>query len=288
MKKIKIKLGIIGFLPFDFDRKKITNWKSDLFEIVDDFEEYHLNQKSDTENWGYSDTLLEEELPDNFNADIFIGITYVPIEANYYARRLSKNRVIFSYFEMAEIISNKNLPLENLLLRMLYSYSLIYIRYGNRMPLQTEHTSFAHDDTRGCIFDMNGIKSDVIYSLDRPIICDECTIKLRQEKVSDNTINIVKKEIKKIKKNRYYKVIDFIKRKPILSLFISFLIGILISIISSSIYDLTLKDYIEKHKKQEKIGQRNDLKTEKQEIRTTTKNIVHLADSAKYQDDSNK
>ncbi len=288
MKKIRIKLGIIGFLPFDFDRKKITKWKSDLFEIVDDFEEYHFNHKSDIENWGYSDDLLENELPNEFNADIFIGITYVPIEDNYYARRLNNNRVVFSYFEMAEIISTKNLPLENLLLRMLYSYSLIYIRYGNRMPLQTENTNFAHDDTRGCIFDMNGIKIDVIYSLDKPIICDECTTKLRKEKVSDNTINIVKREIKKIKKNKYYKVIDFIKKKPILSLFISFLIGVLISIISSSIYDLTVKNYIEKYKNLEKVEQNNDIKTEKQEIRTTTKNIVHLADSAKNENDSNK
>ncbi len=126
--------------------------------------------------------MLENELPNDFNADIFIGITYVPIEDNYYARRLSNNRVVFSYFEMAEIISNKNLPLENLLLRMLYSYSLIYMRYGNRMPLQSENTNFAHDDTRGCIYDMNGIKSDVVYSLDKPIICDECTTKLSEKK----------------------------------------------------------------------------------------------------------
>ena len=288
MKKIKIKLGIIGFLPFDFDRKKITKWKSDLFEIVDDFEEYHFNHKSDIDNWGYSDNLLENELPNDFNADIFIGITYVPIEDNYYARRLSNNRVVFSYFEMAEIISNKNLPLENLLLRMLYSYSLIYLRYGNRMPLQSENTIFAHDDTRGCIYDMNGIKSDVVYSLDKPIICDECTTKLRKQKVSDNTINAVKTEIRKIKKNRYYKVIDFIKKKPILSLFISFLIGIIISLISSSIYDLTLKNLIENHKTQKKTEQTYGTKSEKQEIRTTTKNIVHLADSAKPKNESIK
>ena len=238
MNQISIKLGIIGFLPFDFDRKKITKWKSDLFEIVDDFEEYHFIQKSDISNWGYSDALLEKELPKNFNADIFIGITYVPLENNYYGRRLKNNRVVFSYFEMADIINKKNLPLENLLLRMLYAYSLIYLREGNNMPHQSDIRTFTHDDTRGCIYDMNGIKTDVVYSLDKPSICDECTIRLREEKVADNTIRIVKKELLKIKKNQYYKLIDFIKNKPLLSFIISFAIGILMSLIASFLYDL--------------------------------------------------
>ncbi|MBC8488631.1 MAG: hypothetical protein H8D45_21615 [Bacteroidetes bacterium] len=253
MKRIKIKLGIIGFLPFAFNRKKITKWKSNLFEIVDDFKKYHINAKSDTVNWGYSDSLLEKELPIISDADIFIGITYVPIEHNYYARRLNKNRVILSYNDMEEIISNKKFPIENLLLRVLYEYSIIYLRYGNRIPLCTEDTNFTHDDTRGCIFDMNGTLSDIVFSLHKPVICDVCRDNLRQENISDNIIKIAKKEIKRIKKDRYYKISDFIKKKPILSLLISFFVGIILSIIASSIYDYAIKYFIEKLKVKENI-----------------------------------
>lgn len=87
MKRIKVKIGIIGYLPFEFNRKLIKNWKSDIFEIVDDIEEYHFTNHSDTFSWGYSDRILNMELPQIFDGELFIGITYVPIEDNFYARR---------------------------------------------------------------------------------------------------------------------------------------------------------------------------------------------------------
>lgn len=203
--KIKIKIGIIGYLPFKFDKNVIINYNSKIFEIVGEIEEFHFNNDSDTELWGYSDETLNYELPDNYNADFFIGLTYVPIEDNFYARRLKKNRVVLSYYEMYQILTEGHIPLENLVLRVLYVFSLVYLRQNNRIPPQIENIGFTHDDTRGCLFDMNGNKTDVLFSLDKPIICDDCTNRLRTDKVSDNKIEIVKKEIRKIKKKRFYK-----------------------------------------------------------------------------------
>lgn len=239
MTKTRIKIGVIGYLPFDFNRDVFTNWKSDIIEIDNQIEEYHFNNiDSDTFSWGYSDELLNEELPKNFDGDFFIGITYVPIEDNYYARRLEKNRVVLSYFEMYQILKQENIPVENLLLRIIYAYFLVYHRNAKQIPPQNNWLGFTHDDTRGCLFDMNGNKSDVIFSLDQPKVCDTCTTKIRSEKVSDNCINSVKKEILKIKKREYYKIIEFIKDKPLISIGISANFGILLNIISSYLYEL--------------------------------------------------
>nr|WP_320023143.1 hypothetical protein [uncultured Draconibacterium sp.] len=244
--KIKIKLGVIGYLPFNLNRKKIRNLKSDIFEIVGEIDDYHFNSDSDTEFWGYSDNKLNQELPNNCDADFFIGITYVPIEDNYYARRLEKNRIVLSFYEMYQILIEGHIPVENLIFRVLYAYSLVYLRQNNTIPPQREILGFTHDDTRGCLFDMNGNKTDVLFSVDKPIICDDCTNRLRQEKVADNKISKIKCEIKRIKKKRFYKISDFVKEKPLLSIGISLIVGVLVSLTANVVFETSLKEAIKK------------------------------------------
>ena len=181
---------------------------------------------------------MNEELPKQYDGDFFIGVTYVPIEDNYYARRLESNRVVLSYFEMYQILKHENIPAENLLLRVLYAYILVYLRNSKTIPVQRNGLSFTHDDTRGCLFDMNGNKSDVVFSLDKPIVCDECTTKIRNKKVAEKCISLIKKEIGRIRKKKYYKIAEFVKRKPIVSICISAVFGIAISLIANWIFDL--------------------------------------------------
>lgn len=237
MAKIKVKIGVIGYLPFEFNRKLIKNWRSDVFEIVGDIDEYHFNSDSDMIAWGYSDKRLSKELPSNFDGDFFVGITYVPIEDNYYARRIGSNRVVLSYFEMYQILKDNNIPMENLLLRILYAYCLVFLRYKKSVPAQIDYTGFTHDDTRGCLFDMNGNKTDVVFSLDSPKICDDCSVRIRKDMVPDNCIKLIKKEILNIKKKRFYKIADFVQKKPLVSLMISAVFGISLSLIATIIYE---------------------------------------------------
>lgn len=241
MTKLKVKLVSLGDLPYDFDIKKIEKWTSKVFEINEKIETYQLPRKSDLDGHAYSDKSLTEKLPDKFNGDILIAMTSVPLELNWYSRRLSKNRVCFSFYQTADSLIPNNIPIENLVLKMLYSYTLIYRRFGNRLPESIESTDFTHSDTRKCLFDFNGIKSQVIHSSIKPIICEECTAQLLSEKVSKELIDNIKKELPKINKNIFYQISDFIKKRPILSIIISILtallIGIIGSIIGSIIYD---------------------------------------------------
>lgn len=241
MSKIQVNIGIIGHLPFEFNRNKIKNWTSEVFKIAK-VEDYNIcSNKSDTDGWRYTDRLLNKELPQRGSEDIFIGITYVPIERNYYARRLENNRIIVSLFGIYTVIRDNNIPAENLLLRVIYSSILVYNMEKNITTTKERRLALLHDDTRGCIFDMTGNKSDVIYSLNKPQLCSSCIKQLQDSKVSNNTIKTVNKELNRIKKEQYYVIESFIKKKPILSIIITSAAGVLMSLIASYLYDIFKK-----------------------------------------------
>lgn len=221
MTKTRITVATFGHMPADFGRQKIKEWASSVFDIVDGIESYSLTCDSDGYGWEFTDKNLEKVLPNKFNGEFLIAIVNVPIEANWYSRRLSANRVVFSFHEIKEILRVSNVPLENVIYRLLYAYTLLYKRSGNRIPETAEHTNFTHDETRGCLFDMNGIKTDVVYSCHNPTICSDCMERLRREKVSDETIAQCQNEIRRIRKAMFYRITDFIKKHPLWSLVIS-------------------------------------------------------------------
>lgn len=245
MRKVRIKLIILGQLPVDLDKLKLTNWKSDVFEIVGQIDNYTITNNADGLSWEFTDENIESQLPVNFEGDLLIAMTHVPLENNYYARRFTNNTICMTFYQMADMLTLSNIPIENLVYRLLYSYSLIYRRHGNRIPSRDEVTTFTHDETRGCLFDMNGIKSDIIYSTNKPIICDECVQRLTIERVPINTINKVKEEIKGIKKETYYRIADLVKKHPIWALIIStisaLLIGTLGSLLSTILWESITK-----------------------------------------------
>jgi hypothetical protein len=239
--KVSVAVVTIGHMPPDFDREKIGRWKSSTFEIVDRIESYSLTCDSDGSDWEYTDKTLEKVLPKGVDGGFLLAIVNVPIESNWYSRRLSENRVIFSFHEIREILRSSNIPLENVIYKILYGYTLLYKRSGDRIPTNVEQIDFTHDETRGCIFDMNPLKSDIVYSCHKPIICDDCVERLKREKVSAEMIAICQKEINRIQKTMFYRMSDFIKLHPMWSLIISataaVLLGALGSVLGSFIYE---------------------------------------------------
>lgn len=241
MPKTRVTVATVGHMPADFHRQKIKEWDSSVFEIADEIESYSLTCDSDGLEWEFTDDALEDILPKKFNGDFLIAIVNVPIELNWYSRRLSENRVVFSFHEIKEILRFSHIPLENVICRLLYAYTLLYKRSGNRIPENTENTNFTHDETRGCLFDMNGIKTDVIYSCHNPVVCPDCVERLRREKVTDETIAKCQSEIRRIRKALFYRISDFIKQHPLWSLAISaataIILGALGSVLGSYVYE---------------------------------------------------
>lgn len=244
MSKVKIKLITLGQLPVDLDKTKLTKWKSEVFEIVGQIDNYTIINNADGLSWEFSDDNIKEQLPKKFDGDFLIAMTHVPLENNYYARRFTNNRICMTFYQMADILILSNIPIENLVYRLLYSYTLIYERLGKRIPSRNEVTSFTHDETRGCLFDMNGIKGDIVHSTHIPVICDSCIQKLTNERVPTNTINEIKKELKKIRKGTYYRFSDFIKKYPICALIVSIVIAIIIGIIGSTLATIIWEKFL--------------------------------------------
>lgn len=241
MSKTRITVATVGHMPADFDRKKIETWKSSIFEISGHIESYSLTCDADGSDWEFTDKALEKALPNNFNGEFLVAIVNVPIELNWYSRRLSGNRVTFSFHEIKEILHASNIPLENAVFRLLYAYTLLYKRSGDRIPDNSEPTNFTHDETRGCLFDMNGIKADIIYSSHKPIICPDCVERLKREKISMDMISGCQDEIRRIHKAMFYRISDFIKQHPFWSIAISavaaILLGAIGSVLGSYIYE---------------------------------------------------
>jgi hypothetical protein len=237
MNKKKIKLVVLGHLPYSLNLKKVESWTSEIFEVQKDTMTLNIDGKSDGNNWCFTDESLDKQIPQRNNAeDIIIAITNVPLEFNYYVRRFKDNRVCLTYYEMADILQSKNIPLENLLLRFLYSTTIIFKYSNSKLPLSANVLSYFHDDTRSCIFDFNGIKSDVVYSLNKPIICHSCIEKYttkEQSRIENELIIKISKEIKLIKKSMYYQIVDFVKIYPILSLIFSSIFAIVLGTIGS-------------------------------------------------------
>lgn len=241
MNKVKIKLITIGHLPLHLNLKRVATWSSEVFELVGEVDNFDLRCNSDGVDWEFSDALLKEQLPAHTDADFLLAIVNVPIESNWFSRRLGNNQIVFTFSQTREFLALENIPLENAILRALYAYTLLYRRSGNKIPGLGEGHPFTHDETRGCLFDMNGIKSDLIESCNKPIICSECEERLRNDRVSNQTITATQKEIQKIRKQLYYRAFDFVKAKPVIALAISSMFAIFLgvagSLIASFIYD---------------------------------------------------
>jgi len=231
--KVKIRLITLGQIPAGFNKKVIKKHKSSVYQLIGDIENFALNSDSDGASWEYSDELLSKQIKENFAGDILIAISNIPLEDNYYTRRLSGNRVVFTFHEIKDFLILENIPLENIVFRLLYGYTLVYKRSGDQIPSTINLTNFAHDETRGCLFDMNGLKNDIIYSCVKPIICSDCKERLKKENVSNDMITKVEKEIKSFNKRRYYVIVDLIKSNPILAIFISSLTAIILGAIGS-------------------------------------------------------
>jgi len=247
MSKVKIELVSIGHLPLEFNSKNMSGFSSSLFEVVGGVDNLALRCNSDGESWEFSDSLLKDQMPMQISdaADFRIAIVNVPLEDDWYSRRLDDKQIVITFHEIKEILQFSNIPLENVVYRLLNAYALSYKRARNKLPTSDSMIDFTHDETRGCLFDMNGLKSDLVASCHRPIICDECKERLRRDKISDNEIKAVEKDIKKIQKDLYYRILDQVRLHPIwalvLSSFFAFILGVSGSIVGSYIFEYMKK-----------------------------------------------
>jgi hypothetical protein len=237
----KIKIAVLGHMPPEFEFRGLLKWNSDAFELDSNIETYDLNENGKGLDWEFDDEQLSGQIKRDSDSSFQVIFVSVKLEQNWYARRLADNRILFTFYELDQILRAYGLPLQNLALRLLYASTLIYKRYGNRIPPSSEVTSFAHDETRGCLFDMNASKTDVIYSLHQPKLCDYCVSQLKQAHVSNELISLVQKELRRIRKPLLDRIVSFVRAHTVWSILISIAsaiaIGTLTSLLATVIYE---------------------------------------------------
>ncbi len=233
MDNVKVQLVKLGEVNVWLDLGKITRWKSNLFQVLPKIDQHRLPARAEGYMWEYLDTQVSCALPERLDGDFLLAITDCPLEDNFYMRRLPNNRVCITLFQVRDILSRENIPVENFILKCLYEVLVLYtLSINNDGQLPKSEESYTHDETKGCLFDMTGNKDDLATSCRAPILCDTCYADFSRNRVPTNLLDNIRLELKNIRKPMYYRIVSIVKRHPIISLVITGIAAILLNIIS--------------------------------------------------------
>jgi hypothetical protein len=197
MKPIIISLVTVGNLKYPLDFSYLKNWSSDLFKIdhgASTIGQIPNADGTDNNVWEYPKEQLRKMIRREPSGDITFALINAPLEGNYYMRRLGDNIVVLSLYEMAEIIKDSNFTIENYIIRNIYEVVVLFL--GNQRTVPDSSFTWSHDETRGCLFDMNANKSDIIFSMDKPTLCNPCRNRLLSSQIEASVLPSLDNELK--------------------------------------------------------------------------------------------
>ena len=241
MAKVKIHIIKLGGIKHNLDFEKIQKWRTSFFEIPSYIETIEalpnsiLNTGEDGDPY-YTDDQIRSIIGNTSQHQMVFALINQPTESNFYARIITKNCLLFSLYETAEIVLKNDFKIEHYIIQNLYLTASFYYRYINKSP--TDLTDFIHQDIRGCLFDFNVHKEDLIFSLGNHTVCNTCKGKFDNSIVPLNFVDNIKCELKKIKKPLYYRLRDFIREEPIWSILIGAFFTLALNFLASYIFYL--------------------------------------------------
>ena len=238
MQPIRVSLVPLGNLKYPVRIAELEALSSQILYIRHGASVGHLPD-SDGHDWDYPDEQLLRVLSAETNSDFTLGVINAPLEDNYYLRRLSDKVAVLSLHEMAEIVRLSDFTVEQYILRNTYELAVLFAANGKLIP--TDYVTWAHDETRGCLFDMNASKPDIVFSLHQPILCPACRTRLSAKQVPPDFLPILDRELKNIRKPLYARITEWVKRHPVYALVITAISGIALNIIASVIFENTKK-----------------------------------------------
>jgi hypothetical protein len=219
--KLDISIVRLGQLKRQVNFGSLQQWKSKIFKINSVSEIHHIPNSENSVNWQHlSDDIVRTSIKRDDNARITMAITEYSLEANYYMRMVDKRLIIISFFEVGDILRHNDIPVENFILRNIYKIVTLTHAYPALPNTSDGIPDIIHEETRSCLFDMNGIKTDIAYSSSKPSLCPQCEANLQQRQLPKDFINCLVNEIKKIRKPLFNRISDFIKRHPVWAIII--------------------------------------------------------------------
>lgn len=230
---INIKL-IIGHSDRVVNFDLIKKYKSKFFKILDI--ERINNLPNPEKDDGYLDIVytkaeIKKVMNDIQFDGLCIAIMNYGFDDNFYMHRVGNNKVCISIFELENILNEKKISIENFIIKNIYEIFIFY-KIVKNLTDNDEVYEFIHNDTRGCLFDLNGDKRDIIYNTEKPIICDECKGKISKKSIPTNFLEDIQKELLKIDKPSIKKIENFISKYPLFSVLVTFLFSTFINLFS--------------------------------------------------------
>jgi hypothetical protein len=242
MEKVKVRLVQLGSPLVDLE--EVSKWSSEFFEIVGvDHVPELPDSDLDDPPWGYSDNLLKKLVEDGAKADIKMGVIHVPLEHDFFMRRLSDHACVLTLQDMAGYMTAANIPLEIFVVRNLYEMVLLYLEFNG--TVHSDAHRHPHEDTRGCLYDFAAYKFNAVWSTKSVRLCTSCKSRLTKKQLPIGFVGRFERELKRIKKPAVFAAIDFIKSHPVWSVFISAGLGLALNILAGIIYVLWLKRFFE-------------------------------------------
>lgn len=234
MHPIRISLVSQGHLKYPINISEITAWKSSVMSISHGASVGHLPD-ADGGGWEYTDAHLLDVIAADVESDFTVGLIDVPLEDNYYLRRLTDKVAVLSLYEMAEIVRYSEFTLEQFILRNLYELAVLFAANGKLIP--SDYVTWTHDEVRGCLFDMNSSKSDIVFSLHRPKLCTACKARVLSKQVPADFVPHLERELKRLKKSLFLRMTEWVKLHPILALMITALSSVFLNFVASVIFE---------------------------------------------------
>ena len=234
-----IKLIIIGHANRVINFDLIKNHKSKFFKFSNIERINSLPEAN--KNDGYLDLVYSKEEITSIIKDIqfdglCVAIMNYGFNDNFYMHRVGSNKICISVFGLENILNKKNISLENFIIKNIY---MIYTSFVTLKNLDNAGIyDFVHSDTRGCLFDKNGNKEDIVFNTEKPIICDECKGKISRKSIPKEFLEDIQKELLKIDKPFITKIENFISKYPLFSVLVTFSFSTLINLFSNWIWEL--------------------------------------------------
>jgi hypothetical protein len=239
--KLDISIVRLGQLKRQINFGSLQQWKSKIFKINSVSEIHHIPNSENSVNWQYlSDNIVRNSIKRDNKARITMAITEYSLEDNFYMRMVDKGLIIISFFEVGDILRYYDIPIENFILRNIYEIVTLTHAYPDLLNTSDGIPDIIHEETRSCLFDISGIKTDIAYSSSKPSLCPQCEANLQQKQLPKDFINNLVSEIKKIRKPLFNRISDFIKCHPIWAIIIGIAtqlcIGLIAGLVANYLY----------------------------------------------------
>jgi hypothetical protein len=240
MNKTKITLVILGNLRQNLDFKKLKRFRSKYFMIADIEKITDLPEPFKDDGYldvTYSRDDVIEIMNRTNNSELILGLINYRFTDNFYLHRTCSNKACLSIADIDVLLQSRNISIENFILKNIYEIVTFKYSLGTLVDNESIY-KFLHRDTRGCLFDMNGDKYDVIYNTEKPKICDACRASFNGTSLPEKYISNLEKELKRLKRPLILRIELFIKKYPLFSILLTFLSTVLINIVSNIIWEI--------------------------------------------------